>query len=199
MDTPLTLQDVASLVSFVAPGYFAIRTYSLVYAKGEKDLSRLLVESIVFSLPLVSIYNFFWRHFSPSSNLTPTSVRYVLPLLFLSIMAGYLASYFRTRSPVKAGLKWAGLPGPDEDFIRTQFRKLRRSDTVTVTLRNNEVFSGVPQSGNVFRGGMPRQYYFNNIAWYNKKTDKWEERGGSLIIDLADIHYMETSKTLTRD
>jgi len=62
MDSAIvSLQDVGNIVSFVAPGYFAIQTYSLIYAKRDRNFSKLLIESVVFSLPIVTLTNLLWE------------------------------------------------------------------------------------------------------------------------------------------
>jgi hypothetical protein len=196
------LQDVANLVVFIAPGYFAGRTYSAVHSKSDKDFSRILLESAVFSLPIVSVYDLIWQQLSDQTAVS-TSVWYVLPLLLVSFAVGLGAAKVR-------GAKWSrpiarqlGFPGADEDFMRAQFHKLAGDEAVTVRLKSGSFFSGTPQGGNSYKSGTRRQYFFNNVAWYNNEaknaSTQWEERPGSLIIDLDEVMYIETAKSLPRD
>lgn len=53
--TQITPQDVATIASFIAPGYFAIQGYAMVHTKAGKDFSKLLIESIEPSLSLSSV------------------------------------------------------------------------------------------------------------------------------------------------
>jgi hypothetical protein len=197
----ITLEDVANIIILVAPGYFAIRAYSLIYSKQDKEYARLLIESAIFSVPIVSAYNVLWRFVAPNYAATATSARYVLPLLLLSTCIGWAVSAVRKTRVANKLAQRLRLPGPDEDFIRMQFEKLKHNEPVTVVLKNDAIFSGTPQGGNTFRNGYPRQYYFNNIAWYakRKKGGSWEERDGSLIIDLGEVRFIETSQPLPRD
>jgi hypothetical protein len=195
----VSLEGVANLVVFVVPGYFAIRTYSIVYAKTEKDFSRLLIESIACSLPIVSIYNFMWRVTTGTPPETVVNSAYVLLLLLLAVLLGLGAAYVRRHKWTKRLAGWMRFPGPDEDFMRLQFGKLAKDDVVTVTLRNGEVFSGTPKRWSAYHPGETRQCYFDNIAWYNKGNHKWESRSGSLIINMSDIEYMETAEQLPAD
>lgn len=199
MDSYITLQDIANIVLFVMPGYFAIRSYALVYAKNDKDFAKLLIECAVFSLVIVSIFNYGWHHLLHKQLTEVTNAAYVMALLLFSLVLGWLFAYMRDKRPVRWLCQLLRLPEPDEDFMRAQFKKLRPAESVAITLKNGEVFSGTPQGGNTFRVGYPRQYYFNNLAWYNKTSKKWEEREGSLIIDLSEVQYIETDKPLTRD
>jgi hypothetical protein len=199
MDSFISLQDVANIIAFVAPGYFAIKTYALVYAKGEKDFSQLLVVSAIFSLPIVSVFHFIWRYGLGAEDTSNTSAVYALSLVGFSIVIGLGFAYLRKWQPVKVLAKAIGLPGADEDFIKVQFSKLDRDEVVTLFMKNGEIFSGTPQGGNTFRQGEPRQYYFNNLAWYNAEKKRWDERPGSLIIDLSEIEHIETARALPQD
>jgi hypothetical protein len=199
LESFVSLQDVANLVVFVVPGYFAIRTYAIVYAKADKDFSRLLIESIACSLPIVSIYNVLCNLCTGHNPDTVVNSVYVLLLLVLAIVFGLIAAYVRRQGWAKRLATRLRLPNPEEDFIRLQFRKLTKDDVLTVTLRNGEVFSGMPQGGSAYKPGEPRQYYFNNVGWYNKGNHKWEYRPGSLIIDMSDIEYLETARQLPAD
>lgn len=185
------------MVVFVAPGYFAIRTYSLVYSKSDKEFARVLIESIACSLPIVSIFNFLW----PGEPMSVLATGYVLLLLGFSILIGYLFSWLRGWgwSPAKRFMRSFGLRAPDEDFIGLQFRKLGKNDIVTVTLKSGAVFSGMPKQGNLYRRDGARQYYFDEVAWYDNAEQAWENRPGGLIIDLAEVEYMETSRPLPAD
>lgn len=195
------LQDVANLVVFIAPGYFACRTYSTVHSKGDKSFSRILIESAVFSLPIVAIYNVVWHSFTDQVAAS-TSVKYVLPLLILSFLVGLLFARLRAWRWPRSVARRFGFPDADEDFIHALFNQLSKNEAVTVRLKNGSVFSGTPQGGSTYRNGSSRQYYFNNVAWYNdspKAKTNWEERPGSLIIDLEEVMYMETAKALPKD
>lgn len=195
----LTLQSVANLVVFVMPGYFAIRVYSSIFAKDDKDFAKLLVESAAFSLIIVSLFNLAWRYIYQHPLPVVTQASYVLSLLVFSVLCGWFFAYLRKWEPVKRAGRLLGVPAPDEDFIRTQFKKLRDSGIVSVTLKSGSVFSGTPQGGSKVRSAHPRQYYFNDVAWYNKKTHKWEKRSGSIIVDLSEVDYLETATALPRD
>lgn len=196
----VTPQDVANILTLIAPGYFATKAYSIIYARGEKELSRTVLESVIFSLPIVALYDYFWKIIAGSgTEIVATNISYVMPLLVSAIALGWIFAKARNIVLIKRLSRQAGMPGPDHDFIRTQFRKLTRGEPVSATLHSGEVFSGTPQGGSVLREGLPQLYYFNNVAWFDNKTNKWDERPGSIILELKEIRYIETAKRLPRD
>jgi hypothetical protein len=190
----ITLQDAANIALFVAPGYVAIWTYSAIFAKRDKNFSRLLIESVAISLPLVAIVNWLWWMFSnhvPAS----TDIIYVLSLFTFSFMVSAIFAKLRVLPPIRPVMNWIGFGMPDEDFIRSRFTELKKTNSsVTVTLKSGEVFSGTPSKGSIFSVGSPREYYFNNLAWFDNKEDTWQERDGGLIINLDAVNFIELTK-----
>lgn len=193
----ITLQDAANIVTLVAPGYFAIRTYEAIRSgqegaiAREKEFSRILVESVTFSLPIVALLHWLWSialHKEPISTNTP----YAVALLFLSIFLGTVTALVRNQTPVKEVVDKIGIGLHGGDFIRSQFIKLKRNASVTITLKNGEIFSGTPSGGRVYAKDEPREYFFNNIAWYDKQAGVWVNRPGGIIINLEEVEYIET-------
>jgi hypothetical protein len=195
----LSPDDIGTIVSFVVPGYFAIRAYTLVHTKVERDFSKILIESIAFSLPIVGLYNALWRHFllSKDKTLYTMSVKYSIPLLVISILIGYGCGLARKKGLISNIAKKLRLPGPNDDFIEVQFNKLKKNEYVTVTLRNGEIFSGVRAKISTYRKDEPQLCYFNYFSWYNEDESDWEDRQGSLIISMQDVHYIETPHRLS--
>lgn len=200
MDFSFTPDSIASVVALIAPGYFAIQAYSIVYAKAEKDFSRLLVESIAYGLLIVSIYNFVWQALFNDQRINTLSVGYFVPLLILAWLAGAGFSFLRDTKPAHWIAKHLHFPGPDDDFIRVQFKKLPPDSLVTVTLKTGEIFSGTPEGLSTMSNKYPQRLYFSNIAWFNKdnKSRKWELRSGSVIVATEDILYIETDVQLPK-
>lgn len=198
MENFITLQDVANVVLFIIPGYFALKTYSVIYSKKERDFSLTALESIAYSLPIVSIYSILWEFFTDREPVF-ASARYVIPLLLLSVLIGWVMAQLRRAQLIKTLARRLRLPNADEDFIRAQFSKLGETEFLTVALKNGDVFSGTPQSGSILRDGTPRQYSFNDVIWYNKDSGEWEQTEGSVIIDLDEVLYFQTERQLPRD
>lgn len=195
MEAYVTLQDVANVITFVAPGFVALRTYGIVYAKGEKDFAQLVVLSIICSLPIVAAYNFTFGLKEVASTTAP----YVLGLVMFSSAIGLLSAALRRSRVVRKIASRLRFPEPDEDFVKTQFNKLGQGEPVTVKLKNGELFSGTPQGGSLYRAGQPRPYFFSNVAWFDAEKEQWDERPGSIIIDLNDVEYIQTAQTLPED
>ena len=200
MDFSLTADSIANIVALIAPGYFAIQAYSLVYAKAEKDFSRVLVESIAYGLLIVSIYNFFWHLIFGSGQINTLQVGYFVPLLILAWLLGAGFSFLRDTRPAHWIARQLHFPGPDDDFIRVQFKKLPPDSLVTVTLKSGEIFSGTPEGLSTMSNKYPQRLYFSNIAWFNKdnKSRKWELRSGSVIVATDDILFIETDVQLPK-
>jgi len=199
MESAVTFQDVANIVLFVIPGYFALKTYTIIYSKRDKEFPRIVLESIAYSLPIVSLYTLGWEFVTDKEPIF-ASARYVVPLLALSIFVGWLFATLRGLSVFKKLARQFRLPSEaDEDFIRAQFSKLGKNDLVTVALRNGDVFAGTPQAGSILRDGASRQYSFNDIFWYDKNKNNWEQSEGSIIIDLGEVLYFETETQLPRE
>ena len=202
----LSPNDVGTIASFVVPGYLAIRAYSLVYTKTDKDFSKVLVESIAFSLPIVGMYNALWIHVllkaHDDKTLYLTSVKYAAPLLLGSLVIGYSwarlrkSGYKRKSKFLTKAIKFLQLPSPSDDFYQEQFEKLKKDEYVTVTLRNGEIFSGVRAKISIYRKDEEQLVYFNYVAWSKKVNNSWDDRPGSLIIGMKDILYIETDRTL---
>ncbi|HSX17047.1 MAG TPA: DUF6338 family protein [Patescibacteria group bacterium] len=194
MEAVISVQDVANIITLVAPGYFALKTYSIIYAKAEKDFSQLVLLSAIFSLPIVGAYSLVFGLHDVS-----TDIRYTLGLIVFSVVVGFVFARVRRFTPVRRLLRALRFPAAEEDFLKLQFAKISKGEPVTVKLKNGELFSGTPQGASKYNTDGDRQYFFNNVAWFVKKTKKWEEHPGSIIISLGEIEYFETFTPLPED
>jgi hypothetical protein len=198
METYLTPEGLSSIIFFLMSGYFAIKTYSLIYSKPERDFSRVLVESAIFSALIVAFYDPAFRYLSSSSGVVRTGFTYIFGLFACAIILGFVTAKVRGS---KIGRKIAAklmLPEVDEDFLKYQFSSLRDNEPVTITLKNEKIFSGTPQSGSPFRNGGQRHYAFNDIAWYDEKSHQWDERPGSVLVDLCEVQFIETTSPVSQ-
>ena len=198
METIVSLQDVANIVSFIAPGYFAIQIYSLAYAKKDRDFSRLLIESVIYSLPIVTMVNILWGKVLRQPAVTSVDIWYALVLLLVAVLSGALVTSLRTQWPIQNIASKLGLGSPEEDFVKAQFLRIdaknAKKNPVTVTLKSGAVFSGtVDRLSRNDQNGF-KYYYFTNLAWFKETTGKWDEREGGIIIERSEIEYIETPK-----
>jgi hypothetical protein len=194
MEAVISVQDVANIITLVAPGYFALKTYSIIYAKAEKDFPQVVLLSAIFSLPIVAAYSLLFGLHDIS-----TDIRYALGLMVFSIAVGFVLARARRMKPLRRLLRALRFPAAEEDFLKLQFSKLPKKEGVTVKLKNGEMFFGTPQGASKYRADGERRYFFNNVAWFVKKTKKWEPRPGSIIIALDEIEYFESFSPLPED
>jgi hypothetical protein len=198
MDAAVSLQDVANIVSFVAPGYFAIQVYSLIYAKKDRDFSKLLIESVIFSLPVVTFSNIIWQNLLNRRPVSSLSVKYAVLLLTVAILGGIIATLLRKRWPVKDIALLFGMGSPNGDFVKTQLERINVNDadqsSVTVALKSGSIFSGTSDRIDRYSHDGPLYYYFANLAWYNKDNGKWEEQDGGIIVERNEIEYIVTPR-----
>lgn len=196
----VSLSDIANIVTFIAPGYFAIMIYSIRYAKTERSIPKLIVESIVWSLPLIAITNSIWLDLLNKHITAPLDRGYTLLLLAIAALAGFAFSWLRVRPPVSWIASRLGVDSPHEDFVGEHFKNLKPGDAVTVRLKSGPAFSGTPSGGSIYTKTGPRKYCFEYVAWYNEKTEKWEETDDTVMVDLREIEYTvklgSTPKTL---
>lgn len=191
MEVSVTLQDVANIITYIAPGYFAVKTYGIIYCKPDKDTAQLVILSVVYSLPLVAAYNWLFH----LGKVSTTRSSYALGLVGFSVAIGLVFATVRRFALVRKVAKFAHLPDPDEDFLRVEFGKLAPDQPVTVKLRDSgSFFSGTPQHWDSYQPGKPRACTFSNVKWFNPKSKQWEGDNNNLIINLDDIVYMETEK-----
>jgi hypothetical protein len=193
-----SLEDVANIVTFIAPGYFVIQAYSMIYAKRDRDFSRLLIESVVYSLPIVAIVNVVWKNILGWGVVSSIDMRYVLLLAFFALLASCVVVCSRKLAPVQKLANKIGIGSPHEDFVKTQLLRINSknpdSNAVTVRLKDGTVFSGTIDQISRYSHTGPNYYYFKNLAWFNEKSSEWDERDGGIIIRTDDVEYIETPK-----
>jgi hypothetical protein len=194
----VSLQDVANIVSFVAPGYFAIQVYSLVYAKRDRDFPKLLIESVIFSLPIVTLSNVIWEKMFGQPAVTSLDINYAVLLLAIAVLSGVGVTLLRKRWPLRDLALLLGLGSPNGDFVKTQLERVDVSEpdtsSVTVSLKNGSIFSGTADRISRYSHDGPLYYCFSNLAWFNSDTNAWEEQGGSIIVERNEIDYIVTPK-----
>lgn len=196
------LQDIATIVTFIAPGYFTIQVYSLMHAKKEREFSRLVIESIIYSLPIVTLCSAVWHLFFGQA---PQSIQtgYVALLIGVAILVGIVAGWLRMLWPIKQLARWLHIPEPNSDFLKNELGRINTTtpaaSAVTVQLKSGSVFSGtVERVTRQTHDGSPMYFSFTNIAWFNETTSRWNERKGNIIVSRDEIEYIETSQLLDK-
>lgn len=192
-------QDVATIVTFVAPGYFAIQIYSLMHAKRDREFSRLLIESVVYSLPIVALGSVVWHVFfqQPPQSI---DVLYVALLIGVALVTGALAGWLRMRWPIERLSSWLHIDEPNSNFIKSEFRRINttkpETSAVTIRLKSGATFSGTIDQMSRYTHNEQLHFSFTNIAWYDSTKNKWDERTGNIIVARDEIEYIETGQLI---
>lgn len=197
MEEFISLQNVANIVTFLAPGYFAMQMYQLMYGRREREFSHTFVESVVYSLPLVALANLVWEKLIHHQVMENLNGEYAILLIALSIVCGTLVGRIRGLVLIQNLLEkvWH-VELYRVDFLQKQLLRLdnydRNKSAITVTLKSGGVFSGTVDQ--LSRSPHEGQLYcsFTNLAWFNPSTGKWDERKGNLIISRSEIEFIET-------
>lgn len=193
---PVTLESIANIVVFIAPGYFALRVYALINSKRQRNFSVLAVESIVYSLPIVTLANFIWINLLNQQGASALDAGYALLLIVTAIVAGAIVTFARSRWPTRDIAAKLGLGSPNEDFIKTQLQRIDTGDsennTVIIKLKNGGLFSGTIDQFSRYDINSPMYLYLSNLAVFDEKLTSWVERDGGLIIERGEVEYIET-------
>lgn len=192
----ISAQSIATIASFVAPGFFALQVYGRVIPKVDRDFPRVLIESLAYSVLITGSYNGFIAHVFNAKTINATSIKYFLPLLAISILLGYVIGRGIDSKAFKRVAATLKLQGASDDFIDAQFRKVGKNELLTVTLKNGEIFKGVRAKISTYQKGEPQMCYFNYFSWYDKNNNEWVRRNGSLIFCLQDVQYIETARKI---
>lgn len=196
MDSPISLQDVANIITFLAPGYFAMQVYYLVYAKRDRDFTRIFVESVIYSLPIVAFTNLMWENVLHQPVVQNLNTEYSCLLIFISLLSGAVATLLRVHWPIKQlAARW-GFDSPNQDFVKMQLLRIHAADRhkspVTVTLKGGFVFSGTVDQLSRYSHDGQNFFSFSNLAWYDEATHTWDERKGNIIVSRDEIQFIET-------
>lgn len=193
----LTADQVAQVVSFIAPGFVARIAYAGRFQRREPQQFSLLVSSVVLSLPLVAAATALARWLGVSYTKV-TDLGYVLLLFGLSFAVGWSAALLRARRPVRQVLARLGLSYQPEGSIYAQtLLALPPEAVVTVECSDGRKISGTPRIGPGPADGGIAELYLTNPAWWDRARGRWvtEGAGGAVIVPLANVH----SVTLDRD
>lgn len=193
---PITLESVANVVVFIAPGYFALQIYALINSKRQRDFSLLAVESIVYSLPIVALANFVWRNALNQPATSALDPGYALLLILTAVTIGAVVTFARNHWPANHLAARLGLGSPHEDFIKTQLQRIDTADpknnTVIIKLKNGGLFSGTIDQFSRYDISSPMYLYISNLAVFDEKLTAWVERDGGMILERKEIEYIET-------
>lgn len=138
----LTADQVGVVVSYLAPGYLARFGYCARFAGPERTTGEVVVISAALSLPLVALVGVL----VPGSH-APTRLAYVLPLVAISLLLGYLAAVLRSTRFARAWLEDVldYRATPWHSTYAELFDQLPTGARVTVTLGDGRRVTGTPR------------------------------------------------------
>ena len=197
MAQALTAEQVAQVVTFIAPGFFARVSYTSRFPRREPQQAALLIISVVLSLPLVALTNAVARPLRIDPTKV-TSLPYVLLLLGVSMLAGYLTAASRAWRLCRAALAFLGLVYQPEGSLYAQtLLALPPEAVITVEFTDGRKISGTPRIGPGLAGDGIAELYLTHPAWWDPVRAQWAEQdaGGGVIVPLENVH----SLTLDRD
>jgi hypothetical protein len=123
MSDILSVESIGNVILYLAPGYIAVGVYRSVFEKKELGDTPMLITSAVYSLPIVALANEIvvhitghWQHLPFKLISKPDNLAYVILLIVLSPIAGYLAVMIRRWKPVKKLLDKLDFSPPEPDL-----------------------------------------------------------------------------------
>jgi hypothetical protein len=189
----LTIEQIAQLIAFVAPGFIARRVFAARYPHREPAQFTQVVSAVVFSLPIVALTNVVarWLGMDPGKV---TRLPYVLLLIGLAAVTGYLIAGLWSSSRFRRLFGRLGLAYQPEDSIYAVLLRLPPEAVVTVQLTDGSKLSGTPAAG-PGRSDGGNELMITHPAWWNAATGGWTEdgAGGAVIVSLGQV------RTITLD
>ena len=189
----LDANAVGQVVTYVAPGFLAYLGYRARYPSSDRPAGEVLIISVVLSLPLVALA----RLLLPGAQ-QATELGYVLLLLALGLVGGYLAALVRGRARVRRGLAHLGYRIQPEGTIYAQtLQHMSEEGTVMVEMKNGRRFSGCPRTGPQCKDDGVNELYLVYAEALDDEGE-WQPVGGpAVIVPLAEISYIVLSEEPT--
>jgi hypothetical protein len=181
-DVALTANEVAQVVTYVAPGFFARLGYRARFPSTDRPAGEVLIISAVLSLPLVALAS--WL---PGAQ-KPTQLGYVLVLLLGSAVLGYLAAWLRGSRLGKRLLAWLFdyRIQPEGSIYAQTLKKLPPTSPVTVELKDGRRVSGTPRLGPENKDDGINELYLTHPTALQDGTT-WVAVGAGIIVRLDEV------------
>src|SRR6266496_2183899 len=182
----LTAEQVAQVVTFLAPGFAARLVYTARFRQREPGEFTILVLSVVASLPLVAVTNAVARRVG-IAHTTVTALPYVALLLGVSVLVGYLVALLRGWPMTRNILGRLGLAyQPEESIYAQTMLALPPGAAVTIEFTDGRKLSGTPRIGPGLAGEEIEALCLTHPAWWDPASQRWREdgAGGAVIVPL---------------
>lgn len=183
----MTVQDVGNVLLYVAPGFFGRIAYAYRFPQPQPQEFYATVVSIAASVPIVAVGSAVADSFGWPKQ--ATDVRFVLLLLGLGLLAGYILSLARGSRIGRATLHELGLPfAPEATVYEQTVMELGIESEVTVTFKDGRIVSGYPTVGPAVQPeGQPRELYLSRPRWWSgggwQGNDAWQ----GVIVSLDEV------------
>jgi hypothetical protein len=191
-DVVFNANDVAQVITYVAPGFMARLGYRARYPGPDSPPGEVLIVSVVTSLPLVA----FIRWVLPGTQ-TATNVGYVACLLAAGLVLGYFIAFIRGRDLTKGLLaKIDYRTQPEGTIYAGLLRHMSNDATVTVERKDGRLIWGCPRRGPQHKDDGVAELYLV----YPKELDENGERvslGAGAIIPLTEVSTIYLSEDPT--
>jgi hypothetical protein len=194
--TAVTPDDVANLITLVAPGFFAYSAYTYRFPQRARSEIPTLVVSVALSLPIVALGTWITRHWSDAP--TATDLDYAAVLVSLGLASGWLAGLLRDLPLSQRVLSKVGVAhAPDATVLGRVIRNLPTPTLVTVTLKDGTSFSGSPRWATDDPEAEHRELFLTRAVWWDDQLSDWPERPahGGILVDLAEVQAIEVLHT----
>ena len=193
----MTAAEVANVLTFVAPGFFALAAYRYEFPRRARDRSEALVVSVAASVPIVALTEVVRGWIGVERN--PLGLGYVALLLGLSLVAGYAVARLRGADAARRLLRKLGFHREPEDtpFIHALRGIRSESDAqITVTFKDGDVLGGTPESWSSEPDDR-LQVFVTHYRWYDRKAGAWGERRdeGGVLVSIDDTCSIEFDRT----
>jgi hypothetical protein len=182
----LKAAEVANVVQFVAPGFFARVAYGARFPQPEASTLTTLVWSIAASLPLVAVGNSAASRLGVTVN--PTEAGYVLLLLGLASLAGYATAGIRAIPRVRFVLGRVGLHHqPDGSVYAMTMLAAPSALVVVIEMTDGRLVSGTPRFGPSFAEDGINELVLTHPEW--KSGDSWspDGAGAAVLLPLSQV------------
>lgn len=162
--------DVANILIFVVPGFFARLGYTARFPQRPSEPGHQLIVSIALSVPLVALARELADLVGIST--TSTSAAFAIELVVIGLVAGYLAASLRAWKRVRELMRSLGMPFPPEATIYEQtLLQLPEDGQVTITLKGDRVVTGYPAIGPTYEEpGTAREIYLSHRRSLTKEA-----------------------------
>jgi predicted permease len=184
-DAP-TSEEVARILTYVAPGFFARVGYTARFPQREQQHFYALVVSVAASVPLVAMGNAIANAIGIDHD--PTDAAYIALLLAPAIVVGYLAAAVRGSERTRRFLRRLSIPFEPEATIYEQtLLKLPYDAQVTILFKDGRTLAGYPAKGPGIGDDEPRELYITSARWWDSKGNKWEGQAPGAIVNLEEV------------